>query len=131
MRPPWELFSASQPLPRDTPHTPWSQQNLQAQPFPSWATNSLREPGLRSPWTGLWRTRGERVSGGPRQTRRTRTPSRMRLRSHKTTDSSEVYISPELTQLAFYYLSYARFSELSSNHRTDLNVGGHYGGCPQ
>jgi hypothetical protein len=28
-------------------------------------------------------------------------------------------------------LSYARFSELSSNHRTDLNVGGHHGGCPQ
>jgi hypothetical protein len=28
-------------------------------------------------------------------------------------------------------LSYARFSELSSNHRTDLNVGGHQNGCPQ
>ena len=30
-----------------------------------------------------------------------------------------------------YNLTYARFSELSSNHRTDLNVGGHHGGYPQ
>jgi hypothetical protein len=29
------------------------------------------------------------------------------------------------------HLTYARFSELSSNHRTDLNVGGHHGGYPQ
>jgi hypothetical protein len=29
------------------------------------------------------------------------------------------------------HLSYARFSESSSNHRTDLNVWGHHGGCPQ
>ena len=29
-----------------------------------------------------------------------------------------------------YNLTYARFSELSSNHRTDLNVGGHHGGYP-
>ena len=28
-------------------------------------------------------------------------------------------------------LTYARFSELSSNHRTDLNVGRHHGGYPQ
>lgn len=30
-----------------------------------------------------------------------------------------------------YNLTYARFSELSSNHCTDLNVGGHHGGYPQ
>ena len=30
-----------------------------------------------------------------------------------------------------FHLTYARFSELSSNHRTDLNVGRHHGGYPQ
>ena len=29
------------------------------------------------------------------------------------------------------HLTYARFSELSSNHRTDLNVEKHHGGYPQ
>lgn len=33
--------------------------------------------------------------------------------------------------LESFHLSYARFSELSSNHRTDLNVGGHRNGYPQ